>query len=102
MNDEDSAEALRRDVLLTFQVALLGMVEPHLRGVTVSWTSSRIDARLVFDHATGDDHATASDMEGEIMASFPNHRVEVKAIRRDAPADLNSEGLSAWVYRRRE
>jgi hypothetical protein len=45
---------------------------------------------------------TASDIEAEIIASFPKHEVAVTARRYDAPADLNTAGLKVWVYRRRE
>lgn len=94
---------LRRDVLLTFQVGLLGMVDDHLRGVTVSWDDGRIDGVLLYDGALGDiEVETASDVEAEIMASFPEHEVSVAARRYDAPGDLNAAGLKAWVFCRRE
>lgn len=103
MTTKDSELALRRDVLLTFQVALLGMVDPHLRGVTVSWDAEQIIGRLLFHGTLGDvEEETASDIEAEVMASFPDHDVSVTASRCDAPADLNAHGLKAWVYRRRE
>jgi hypothetical protein len=103
MMNENHEIALRRDVLLTFQVALLGMVDNHLRGVTVSWDEDRIEGVLLYDGALSDvEEETASDVEAEIMASFPEHEVSVAARRYDAPADLNASGLIAWAYRRRE
>lgn len=94
---------LRRRVLLTFQVALLGMVTPSLRGVTVRWDQRRILAHCLFDGPTGEEEREAcSDIEAEVMASFPDCEVEVLARRLDAPEDLTPELLDAWVYRRRE
>jgi len=103
MTNENNEVALRRDVLLTFQIALLGMVDKHLRGVTVSWDECRIEGVLLYDGALGDiEEETASDVEAEIIASFPEHEVSVASRRCDAPADLNASGLKAWAYRRRE
>lgn len=93
---------LRRRVLLTFQVALLGMVTPSLRGVTVHWNDS-ILAHCLFDGPVGEEEREAcSDIEAEVMASFPDHEVSVLPRRVDAPEDLTSELLDAWVYRRKE
>ena len=94
---------LRRRVLLTFQVALLGMVTPSLRGVTVRWDERSILAHCLFDGPTGEEEREAcSDIEAEVMASFPDQEVNVLPRRVDAPRDLTSELLDAWVYRRKE
>jgi hypothetical protein len=103
MTTDNHEISLRREVLLTFQVALLGMVEKHLRAVGVTWDDGRINAVLLYEDMPGDlEEETASDIEAEIMASFPEHEVSVKAQRFDAPADLEKLRLKAWVYRRRE
>lgn len=102
MNDDLHLE-LRRDVLLAFQVALLGMVAPSLRGVTVAWSDCKLVARLLFHGELGaDEYETASDVEAEIAASFPEHEIEVAAEQCDFPEALNERGLMAWVYRRKE
>jgi len=94
---------LRQRVLLVFQVALLGLVTPTLRGVTVGWDDRRIRARFFFDGPTGETEREAcSDIEAEVLASFPGHEVEVTAERLDAPQDLAPGILGAWVYRRKE
>jgi len=93
----------RRRVLVGFQVALLGMVTPSLRGITVGWDERRIVGRCFFDGPIGEsERETCSDIEAEIMASFAEHDVEVVAERLDAPQDLTTELLDAWVYRRKE
>lgn len=98
-----SASELRQRVLLAFQVALLGMVTPSLRGVTVRWDERRILGRCFFDGPIGvAEREVCSDIEGEVIASFPEHEVQVIAERLDSPRDLTAESLGAWVYRRRE
>jgi hypothetical protein len=79
------------------------MVTPSLRGVTVHWDERQILAHCLFDGPTGDEEREAcSDIEAEVMASFPNYKVDVLARRFDAPDDLTAELLDAWVYRRKE
>lgn len=93
----------RSRVLLTFQVALLGMVTPSLRAVTVGWEGRRITARCIYDRAiVNEDWETCSDLEGEVLASFPNQEVEVSPRYLERGRDLRSELLQAWVYRRKE
>ena len=94
---------LRQDVLLTFQVALLGMVLPSLRGVTVGWDANEISALCLYDGNIGDiENELASDIEAEIIASFPEYKVNVGAESFKYPANLNNQTLKAWVYRRLE
>ena len=63
---------LRCRVLITFQVALLGMVTRQLRGVTVGWDESGIWGYLCFDgEVSNEEHEMCSDIQGEIAASFP-------------------------------
>lgn len=98
-----SDKELRRSVLLVFQVALLGMVTPALRAVTVGWCGRRIVAHCIYDGPIGGTELEdCSDIEGEVIASFPEHEVEVTAKRRDFPGELSSEFLAAWVYVRKE
>lgn len=93
----------RRDVLLTFQVALLGMILPSLRGVTVGWDDDNIVSVCLYDCKICDDEdEITSDIEAEIMASFPDHKVSVTPEKYAYPNDLNIKTLKAWVYRRKE
>jgi len=103
MNSEPNDLQLRRDVLLAFQVALLGMVGNCLRGVTVGWSDTRISGCMLFDgHVGADEQDCAADVEAEITANFPLHEVEVIAERCDVPEPLNARNRMAWVYRRKE
>lgn len=103
MTEKTPKIELRRSVLLAFQVTLLGMVTPQLRGVTVGWQGSTIQGWLLFDGPVGEpQHECASDIEAEIMAMFPDREVEVTAERLDYPKLLNERTLGAWAYQRME
>lgn len=101
MNPTSSEIDLRRRVLLCLQTSLLGMVGPNLRGVTAGWTPTRISVRMYFDgEVTEAELDTASDVEGEMIASFPGVEVTVEAL--SAPMPVRPPILSAWAYLRRE
>lgn len=69
MNEVD----LRTRVLLTMQVALLGMVTPSMRAVSVSWSESAVKFRVFFDRQV--DAEITSEIETEVMSHFPSHVV---------------------------
>lgn len=95
--------ASRPQVLLTFQVALLGMIPPSLRAVTVGWRADRIDALLVFDGPLESrDQELCWELEAEVAASFPELDVSVGSVRLDAPLSFAQHLLDAWVYARLE
>lgn len=100
MNDSGDIE-LRRRALLCFQVSLLGMVRPNLRAATVSWSEKAIEGILYIDGEVDDEAIEdASDIEAEVMASFPQHEVSVIARKCEAPKELEMTG--AWVFMRSE
>lgn len=71
---------LRARVLLTLQVALLGMVTSNMRSVLVSWTETEVHIRLVFEGAVSpDDIELASEIESEVISHLPSHAVLCKA-----------------------
>jgi hypothetical protein len=75
-----SAVELRVRVLLTLQVALLGMVTANLRSVLVSWTETEIRIRLLFEGVvTPSDIELASEIESEVISQIPSHSVTSSA-----------------------
>lgn len=67
---------LRVRVLLTMQVALLGMVTANMRSVLVSWTETSVNIRIVFEGSvTPADNELASEIESEVMSHLPSHEV---------------------------
>ncbi len=98
---ESTNSELRQRVLLCFQVALLGMIGPNLRAVTVSWDDRAINGVLYFEGELSEQAVEdASDIEAEVMASFPEHEVSVVAQRCDSPT--KPKMTEAWAFMRRE
>lgn len=94
---------LRRQLLLTAQVALLGELSAAVRAVTLGWDHETIKLRAVLDGPVSEDDQESIECVGtEIVASFPKHAVQVETIRLDAPADFRASGLAAWVHIRKE
>ncbi len=102
-NPNEPDGEFRRNVLLVAQVALLGEVSISVRGVTLGWTSSEIILRAFVEGPVNEDDQEAMHCVGsEIIAAFPNHRIEVKVTRLDPPLALNAHVLNAWVFLRKE
>jgi len=92
---------LRRDLLLHLQVALLGMVPPNLRAVTLGWSHNGIEGKFYFDGPVSSvEQELVSEVETEVIAGFPDHAVEFSSVRFDAPD--KPPILKAWVYYRQE
>jgi hypothetical protein len=71
---------LRVRVLLTMQVALLGMVTARLRSVLVAWTSAEILIRILSDgEVSPDDLELTSEIESEVISHMPDHVVTCSA-----------------------
>lgn len=100
---DDAQLQLRRDVLLTAQVALLGEISHAVRGITLAWDDSEIRVRAIMDGEPSEDDVESIECAGtEIIASFPEHQIAVEVVRLDEPAPLEPQGLKAWVFRRKE
>lgn len=94
---------LRRGVLLTAQVALLGEVSAAVRAVALAWSPHKIHLRAIFDGEIDDEDSESMECVGtEVLASFPTYELEVECTRLDAPASLTPLFLMAWVYMRKE
>ncbi|MDP9877264.1 hypothetical protein J2W25_000874 [Variovorax boronicumulans] len=71
---------LRVRVLLTLQVALLGMVTANMRSVLVSWNKTEVHIRLVFNEVINDtDVEIASEIESEVISHLPGQIVRCEA-----------------------
>lgn len=72
---------LRARVLLTLQVALLGMVTSNLRSVLTSWTATDVYIRMIFDGmVSSDETELASEIETEVISHLPKLSVTCTAI----------------------
>lgn len=75
-----NAVEVRVRVLLTLQVALLGMVTASMRAVLVSWTDKDVLVRVVFDRELSpEDVDLVSEIESEVISHLPNHTVHCQA-----------------------
>lgn len=95
--------AERAHVLLAAQRALLGEIPPVLRAVTLGWSTNKVQVCAIFDGEASEDHRESMECVGtEIIASFPDHAIEVEFARCDAPARVDAYFLMAWAYMRKE
>ena len=91
-------------VLLSLQRALLGVVTPELRGVTVGRDSELVRVRFLVDGPVGAGLTEASDdAEAMLLADLdPAVRTAFELERYDVPGPLADRALSRWVYLRYE
>jgi len=101
--DSKNEVDLRRQVLLSFQVALLGMVTSALRGVAISWDESQIDGVFLYEgDVTETELEIVSDVEAEVISHFVNHRINLQPKSYPPPRKLSDEKWDVWVYQRME
>ena len=72
----DHSYDLRTSVLLGFQEALLEMVTPNLRGVTVGWSEESIIARLYYDGALSTREGETAGKETRAMSEITSNPVQ--------------------------
>lgn len=96
-----NAVELRVRVLLTLQVALLGMVTAHMRSVLVSWTDKDVWVRVVFDQMVSpEDIELVSEIESEVMSHLPDHAVICHAEACLTPTTLEINAQEVLVFQR--
>ncbi len=94
---------LRNKILLSLQVALLGEITPNIRGITCGWSSSLITIHWYFQgEISEDDRESMECVATEVLANFPEHKINIESKRLDLPELLNPYTLSAWVYLKKE
>lgn len=99
----ESEIQFRRDVLLTTQVAMLGEISAAVRAVTVGWDGNEIRLRAIVEGEPSEEDVESMEAVGtEIIASFPEHQIDVEVMRLDAPAPIAPHNLKAWAYARKE
>lgn len=92
---------LRVRVLLTMQVALLGMVTTNMRSVLVSWTDTSVNVRIVFEGAVSPaDNELASEIESEVMSHLPSHAVICRTESSLPPEKVMPSTNEVFVFQR--
>ena len=95
--------ALRSQVFLSVQRALLGNVMPVMRAVLVRIGENSVHVRILVDGPVSEQlREIGSEVETEIMADFADSFVvSLDVERMDAPAPLPKQNCE-WVYARWE
>ncbi|OUM02636.1 hypothetical protein A8M77_10245 [Variovorax sp. JS1663] len=90
-------------MLLTLQVALLGMVTANMRSVVVSWTDKIVRIRVVFDdRVLAEDAELASEIESEVISHLPHHSVRCQAEACLTSQEMRISPGEVLVFRRAE
>jgi hypothetical protein len=94
---------LRVRVLLTMQLALLGLIKPNVRAIACSWNTKHIFIHAIFDGEISDaDRELMDELEAEVISHFPDVAVFVECVRLDMPERLMISSNEVCVYRRSE
>ena len=89
-------------MLLALMKALWGEVSPALRAASIKWNDQMVHLFFFYDgEISEEDNESAECVATEVIASFPEHRLEIDIKRLDYPNPLpNDKG--ELVYKRRE
>ena len=92
---------IESDIQEAFATALLDTITPNLLGIIVDWTDSLIFGICIYEGPiTEDEVEIVSDVEGEVIAHFNDHMIDLVAT--SSGSELNTHMLTCgtWVYRR--
>lgn len=96
-------ESLRSRLLLSVQVALLGMVGPSLRCVQCRLDASQICLRFVFDSKVNDDdRESCEEVATEVISHFPEHELRTEILVAAANEALTFDDGWVLTFLRRE
>jgi hypothetical protein len=94
---------IRRELLISIQRALWGMIYPSIRSIAVGFDGLK-KLKIIFylyREPNEDDYETISEVAGEVCADINFFEVEEICIYRNEPfSKLNN--LMTWVYMRKE
>jgi len=90
-------------LLLGAQKALLGMITPRMRGVTMRMEGRKIFLRFILDSPqTMEDFDTCHEVASEVAAEFNDALVDVEIITREMPSPIVDLGMDDWAFIRSE
>lgn len=93
----------RRDILISVQRALWGMIYPSIRAIAVEFDELK-KLKIVFyldREPTEDDYEIISEVAGSVCADINFTEVEEICIHSDEPFS-KLDSLCSWVYMRKE
>jgi hypothetical protein len=89
--------------LLGLMFALLKEVTPNIRGITCGWNTTEVTIKFYFDGFFSEEEQESMEcIATEVIASLPDHDLDVECQRIDYPESLEPYKLSEWVYLRKE
>lgn len=94
---------LRREVLISIQRALWGMIYPEIRAIAVGYEGTKkLKVIYYMDREPNeDDYENISEVTTEICADIDFQEVEELCIYTDEPFS-KLDNLVSWVYMRKE
>lgn len=93
---------LRVTVLISAQRALLGMIHPSIRAISIGFTENTLTIIYYLDRVPIDeDYENISVVVSEIMADIDFSKIEEKCVFTKKPLST-LENVSDWVYIRQE
>jgi hypothetical protein len=101
MNQPFDKDGMRDDILYAFQTSLQSEITDNLVGIIVDWTNSLIFGVFIFDgKVTEEEEEMVSDVEGEVISHFNDHRIDLVAVAAESTIDPNLMSRGTWIYRR--
>jgi hypothetical protein len=94
---------IRRDLLISIQRALWGMIYPSIRSIAVGFEGlKKLTIIFYLDREPNeDDYENLSDVAGEVCADINFTEVEEICVFTNEPFS-NLDNLMTWVYMRKE
>lgn len=94
---------LRTKVLLSFQRALLGMIYPSIRAITIGFESEKVLKVICYldRKPNEEDFENLSEVTSEVCSDFQFEKVDEKCIESNEPIS-KLYTLSDWVFIRKE
>ncbi len=100
-NKNKSYKLDRVGAILSLNTALLVEVSPALRSAQIKWDQELIHLFFYYDgEVSEEDHESAERVATEVIASYPEHQLEIDILRWDYPKPIPKVG--ELVYYRRE
>lgn len=103
MKDKEQVE-LRRDVLLSIQRALWGMIYPSIRAIAVGFEKNKKKLKVIYyldREPNEEDYENISEVTSEVCADIEFEEVEEVCDFTVEPIS-KLESLESWVYIRQE
>ena len=98
-----NATEIRREVLISIQRALWGMIYPSIRAIAVGFEGTQTLKVIYYldREPNEDDYENISDVTGEVCADINFTEVVELCIFTQAPFS-SLDNLNSWVYMRKE